>query len=144
MENIKLQTNANGQREIFCVCRHKYFALTPEEWVRQHVLLHLHHDLGYPLDLIQVEGAITLNGMTKRCDIVVYDAFVRPLIIVECKKESVALTQKVLDQASRYNLVLHVPYLCITNGPQQICCKVDFERQRLIGITDLPQYHKRC
>ena len=87
--------------------------------------------------------ALTLNGMTRRCDIVVYDESVRPYIIVECKNESVPLTQKVLDQACRYNLVLQVPYLCLTNGAQQICCQVDFEEKRVVIIPKLPNCHKK-
>ena len=140
--NFKFRDN-NGHREIFCLARQRYVAFTPEEWVRQNALNYLHHELGYPLELIQVEGAITLNGMTRRCDIVVYNAQVQPFIIVECKQETVALTQKVLDQASRYNLVLQVPYLFITNGPQRIFCLVDFERKMLRKITNLPIFHKR-
>ena len=93
---------------------------------------------------MKVEGAITLNGMTRRCDIVVYNSDTRPLIIVECKKEGVPLTQKVIDQACRYNLVLQVPYLCLTNGPHTLCCQVDFQQKRLITLTELPTYHKRC
>ena len=118
--SIKLR-DTEGHREIFDIVRQRYVALTPEEWVRQHFILYLHEELNYPLELIQVEGAITLNGMTRRCDIVVYDNEVKPFIIVECKKETVALTQKVWDQACRYNLVLQVPYLCLTNGAQQLC-----------------------
>ncbi|MBR3724108.1 MAG: type I restriction enzyme HsdR N-terminal domain-containing protein [Bacteroidales bacterium] len=141
--SIKLR-DTEGHREIFDIVRQRYVALTPEEWVRQHFILYLHEELNYPLELIQVEGAITLNGMTRRCDIVVYDNEVKPFIIVECKKETVALTQKVWDQACRYNLVLQVPYLCLTNGAQQLCCKVDFAKQHLINIPELPQYHKKC
>ncbi len=140
--NIRMREDG-GQREIFDIVRCRYVALTPEEWVRQQVIYQLHYELGYPLELLQVEGAITLNGMTRRCDIVVYDSSVRPLVIVECKKETVPLTQKVIDQACRYNLVLQVPYLCITNGPQQICCKVDFEQKRLVQIPRIPSYCKK-
>ena len=140
--NIKLRDH-EGRREVFDIVRNRYVALTPEEWVRQHVIHYLHEELGYPLELMQVEGAITLNGMTRRCDIVVYDETVRPLIIVECKNESVPLTQKVLDQACRYNLVLQVPYLCLTNGVGRVCCRVDFAEKMVEIIPKLPNYHKK-
>ena len=140
--NIKLR-DSEGRREVFDIVRNRFVALTPEEWVRQHVIHYLHEELGYPLELMQVEGAITLNGMTRRCDIVVYDEEVRPLIIVECKNESVALTQKVLDQACRYNLVLQVPYLCLTNGVGRVCCRVDFAEKKVEMIPKLPNYHKK-
>ena len=109
--------------EVLDIVRKRYVALTPEEWVRQHVVHALHYALGYPLELLQVEGAITLNGMTRRCDIVVYNKEVHPLMIVECKQPEVPLSQKVLDQASRYNLVLQVPYLYLTNGLQHLVLK---------------------
>lgn len=131
----KLLIRESGSRcEVFDPVRRRYVALTPEEWVRQQTVAFLRDDKGYPLQLMQVEGAITLNGMTKRCDIVVYDSDVHPLMIVECKKESVPLTQKVVDQACRYNLVLKVPYLLLTNGKQQLCLKVDVESQQLQQI----------
>lgn len=141
--NIKTRLH-DGHREVFDTVRSRYVALTPEEWVRQHFIHYLHYELLYPFELMQVEGAITLNGMTRRCDIVVYDHDVKPLIIVECKRETVALTQKVVDQACRYNLVLQVPFLCLTNGAKHIYCRVDFNGKKLIEIPELPRYHKRC
>ena len=141
--SIKLR-ETDGRREVFDMVRNRFVALTPEEWVRQHFIQYLHEVLLYPVELMQVEGSISLNGMTRRCDIVVYDEDVKPLIIVECKKETVPLSQKVIDQACRYNLVLQVPFLCITNGRQQLCCKVDFAKKCLNTISELPKYHKKC
>ena len=137
-----IRQTADGQ-EILDIIRRRYVALTPEEGVRQAVIRYLHDKKGYPLELMQVEGAIMLNGMTRRCDIVVYDVSVRPYIIVECKNESVALSQKVLDQACRYNLVLQVPYLWLTNGVQQVCCHVDFDEKKVRMIQKLPKCHKK-
>ena len=142
VKDIQVRENEN-RREVFDPVRRRWVALTPEEWVRQCTIQRLHNVGGYPLEVMQVEGAITLNGMTRRCDIVVYDKEVRPYIIVECKNESVALTQKVLDQACRYNLVLQVPYLCLTNGAGQVCCKVDFDEKKVEMIPKLPNYHKK-
>jgi len=123
------------RREIFDPARHRWVALTPEEWVRQQTLHLLHHRFNYPLELMQVEGTITLNGQTRRCDIVVYDQNVHPWMIVECKNEEVAITQKVIDQASRYNLVLKVPYLLLTNGRTMLCLKVDDVTGTLISAS---------
>lgn len=141
VESIRLR-EVGGRKEVFDIVRRKFVALTPEEWVRQNVVRQLHYELGYPLELLQVEGAITLNGMTRRCDIVVYGGDVKPLVIVECKKESVALTQKVIDQACRYNIVLQVPYLYVTNGIARVCCKVDFVRKALSQIPQIPCFGK--
>ncbi|MBP5189374.1 MAG: type I restriction enzyme HsdR N-terminal domain-containing protein [Bacteroidales bacterium] len=126
---------------IFDPVRRRWVKLTPEEWVRQQTIEILNERYGYPLHLMQVEAAITLGGLTKRCDIVVYDRDVRPWMIVECKKEEVALTQKVVDQACRYNLVLQVPYLLLTNGRQQLCLQVDAGSGTLHQVA-IPDYAK--
>lgn len=131
-----------GRTEVLDIVRRRYVALTPEEWVRQHVVHALHYQLGYPLELIQVEGAISLNGMKKRCDIVVYAPGVKPLMIVECKKPEVKLSQSVADQACRYNLVHKVPYLYLTNGLQHIVCRVDADNQKLNQIARLPRWEE--
>ena len=92
--------------------------LTPEEWVRQQLLHRLVEQLGYPASLISVEQAITVGVARKRCDAVVYDNALQPLMIIECKAETVPLTQKTLDQAITYNRKLNVPYLLLHNGIQ--------------------------
>ncbi|MBR3959287.1 MAG: type I restriction enzyme HsdR N-terminal domain-containing protein [Bacteroidales bacterium] len=125
--------------KIFDPVRRRWVRLTPEEWVRQQTIEMLHERYGYPLELMQVEAAITLNGLTKRCDIVVYGRDVKPWMIVECKKEGVALSQKVVDQACRYNLVLKVPYLLLTNGKQIICLLVNAEEGKL-RVVAIPEH----
>ena len=134
---------SNSRREVFDPVRRRWVALTPEEWVRQYTIHRLHRDFGYPLEVIQVEGAITLNGLTRRCDIVVYRDG-QPWMIVECKKGDIPLTQKVCDQACRYNTVLRVPYLFLTNGKQQVAVWVDFENNTLRQLSDLPLWQKKC
>lgn len=122
--------------------RRRYVALTPEEWVRQHVLNAL-RVCGYPLELMQVEAQITVGQLKKRCDIVVYsnqEGTLVPRMIVECKKPSVVLSQKVCDQICRYNLSLEVPYLFLTNGLQHIILKVDPVQRRLQQLDKLPQW----
>ena len=130
----------NGRREVLDPVRKRYVALTPEEWVRQQMIIFLHEQRNYPLELMQVEGAISLNGLVKRCDIVLYNREARPLMIVECKQPEVPINQKVLDQASRYNLTLQVPYLCLTNGRQLVVLKVDFASQKLISLPEVPDW----
>ena len=131
MENGGLKI---GNGRVFDIVRRRWVALTPEEWVRQQTINMLHNRFLFPLELMQVEAAITLNGLTKRCDIVVYDRDVRPWMIVECKKDTVPISQKVVDQACRYNLVLKVPYLLLTNGCQSVCLQVDAEAGTLHQI----------
>ena len=139
IDNKDIQVRENeGRREVFDPVRRRWVALTPEEWVRQCLILSLHNDYGYPYELMQVEGAISVNGMTRRCDIVIYNDG-HPWMIVECKQPNVALTQKVCDQACRYNTVLHVPYLLLTNGRQAVTVPVDWQNGRLEQMPE-PNY----
>ncbi|MBQ0016461.1 MAG: type I restriction enzyme HsdR N-terminal domain-containing protein [Bacteroidales bacterium] len=123
---------------VFDPVRQKHVALTPEERVRQCVIQYLNRRLHYPFELMQVEGTIALNGMRRRCDIVVYDRQMRPSVIVECKRPDVAITQKVIDQACRYNCALHVPYLLLTNGSQMLSLHATAET--LTTIDHLPDW----
>lgn len=141
--NIDVRELEDGRREVLDPVRRRWVALTPEEEVRQQTILMLHSHYGYPLELMQVEGAITLNGMTRRCDIVVYDTDGKPQIIVECKKPEVGITQKVCDQACRYNTVLRVPYLLLTNGHQMVMVATDLEKSILTQLPDVPLFIKR-
>ena len=86
------------------------------------------------------EVAITLNGMNRRCDTVVYDKTLRPRIIIEYKAPKVKITKDVFAQISRYNLVLRVDYLIISNGMQHYCCRMDYDRQDFTFLSEIPEY----
>ena len=126
-----------AKKQILDLVRRKYVALTPEEWVRQNLVQHL-LALGYPMGLIAVEQPITLNGLQKRCDIVVYNRQAAPCMIVECKAPQVAVTQKVFDQIAVYNIKLNVEYLIVSNGLQHFCCKIDKLTRNVEFLTDFP------
>jgi type I site-specific restriction endonuclease len=110
----------NNKEQIFCEFRHRWVRLTPEEWVRQHLLHRLVTELGYPASLVAVEKAVVVGEAKKRFDAVVYTTSMQPLVLIECKADDVALTQKTLDQAITYNRKLHVPYIFLSNGAQTI------------------------
>ena len=111
----------NNKEQILCEWRHRWVRLTPEEWVRQQLLHRLVEQLDYPASLIAVEQAINVGEAKKRCDAVVYDRQMNPIMVIECKAETVPLTQKTLDQAITYNRKLNVPFLMLHNGVQTIC-----------------------
>ncbi len=133
----------NNKEQIFCEWRHRWVRLTPEEWVRQQLLHRLVEQLGYPASLIAVEAAFQMpNGKNFRADAVVYDRQTEPLMLIECKAETVPLTQKTLDQALTYNRLLNVPYLLLNNGPQTIFVTLlsngtNTISQRCAGYADL-------
>ena len=118
----------------------QYVALTPEEWVRQHFVHFLVNHKGYPMTLMANEVQLKLNGMSRRCDTVIYDRTLKPRVIVEFKAPSVNLTQKVFDQICRYNMVLQVDYLIISNGLAHYCCQVDYNAHTYRFLSDIPEF----
>ena len=126
--------------EIFDFLRKRYVALTPEEWVRQHFTHWLVGHKGYPQGLLGNEISLRCGEKTLRCDSVLYDLTMRPLMIIEYKAPTVALTQRVFDQVTVYNLLLHVDYLVISNGIEHICCKMDYEHRRYVFLPAVPDY----
>lgn len=131
-----------GKPTIFDPVRKKYVALTPEEWVRQHVIHYLNREKQVPLSLIRIETEIRLYRTRKRFDIAVFDRNGRALLIVECKSPSVKVDQKVLDQAVRYNITLKVGMLMLTNGIQHIFCQVDPINKITRIINDIPDFQE--
>ena len=127
---------------ILDVIRRQYVVLTPEEWVRQHFVHFLIHHKGYPQSLMANEVQLKLNGMSRRCDTVVYDRTLQPRVIVEYKAPTVNITQKVFDQICRYNMVLQVDYLIVSNGLAHYCCKVDNENQTYTFLQEIPVYEQ--
>ncbi len=128
-----------GGVQVFDPIRRSWVALTPEEWVRQHFLNHLVHDLGYPASSIAVERSLVLNGLAKRADILVHDDHGRPLLLVECKAPGVRITQRTFEQAARYNIVFKVGLLVVTNGLVNYCCSIDHATGRYHFMGHLPR-----
>lgn len=130
----------DGKKMIFDPLRRKYVALTPEEWVRQHFVHFLIQHKGYPSGLLANEVQLTLNGTRKRCDTVLYDRTRTPRMIIEYKAPTVPITRQVFDQITRYNIVLKVDYLIVSNGLEHYCCKVDYERFCCNFLKEIPDY----
>lgn len=116
--SFRFRKNKNGEDEIFDRVRKKYVALTPEEWVRQHLLEYLIQDRKFPLSLLSVEKQLKLNSTTKRTDVLAYNSSLTPIVLAECKAPEVKLDMDVLNQILRYNLVFNVSHLVVTNGLQ--------------------------
>ena len=133
-------TKKDDKAFILDVIRRQYVALTPEEWVRQHFVHFLIEHKGYPQSLMANEVQLKLNGMSRRCDTVVYDRALRPRVIIEYKAPSVSITQQGLEQRCRYNMVLQVDYLIVSNGMAHYCCKVDYANRSYTFVEDIPEY----
>lgn len=131
----------DGKRTIFDIVRRKYVSLTPEEWVRQHFVNYLISEKSFPLELLANEVSIKLNNTSKRCDTVVYNRFLAPLMIVEYKAPTIDITKAVFDQIVRYNMVLKVRYLTVSNGINHYCCKIDYESMSYSFLEGIPEYN---
>lgn len=123
---------------VFDPVRRKEVLLGPEELLRQLVLLYLLEVKKYPANRIRVEVGFELNGLRKRCDLVVFDADLKPWLLLELKSPKVPLTRRTFEQLARYNLQMQAPFLAITNGMSTFCCALDFEQKSFSYLTDLP------
>ncbi len=121
--NFKIKSEA-GKQYIFDALRKKYLMLTPEEWVRQHVILYLTETLQYPPRLFSVEKELKVGTLKKRYDIVVYDNAHKPWMLIECKEPNVPVTDITLQQLMRYHQVLQCPYWVLVNGNTAYCAFV--------------------
>lgn len=136
---IKIK-NDKGHQSIFDVLRRKYVALTPEEWVRQHFVHFLIEHKGYPKALMANEIQLAIGNKKLRCDSVLYDRTLKPRMIIEYKAPTVNITQKVFDQITIYNMLLHVDYLVVSNGIKHYCCRMDYANQKYLFLEDIPDY----
>ena len=134
--------NENGHLTIFDVLRSKYVALTPEEWVRQHFVHYLIGHKGYPQTLMANEIQLAIGNKKLRCDSVLYDRSLKPRMIIEYKAPTVNITQKVFDQITVYNMLLHVDYLVVSNGIKHYCCQMDYDNQKYLFLEDIPDYQE--
>lgn len=125
---------------VLDVLRRRFVALTPEEWVRQNFIHYLIDRLHYPKGLLANEVSLKIGQKKLRADSVLYDRQLRPRMIMEYKAPTVPISQKVLEQVSTYNLLLHVDYLVITNGIDHYCCKMDYESKKFIFLRQIPEY----
>ena len=132
--------NSENKVSIFDEIRKKFIILTPEEWVRQHVVRFLLEEKKYPKSLINVEKVLSVNGLRKRYDVVVFNPDGSIFVLVECKAPEIKTTQATFDQIARYNLALKAQFLMVTNGHNHYFCQMDFENEKYDFLKELPDY----
>ena len=137
--SFRFKSNEN-KTLIFDIIRKKFVVLTPEEWVRQHVIHFLITEKYYPINHINIEKQLKLNDTIKRYDVVVFKNNGDIHIIVECKAPSININQQTFDQIARYNLSLNSELLMVTNGLEHYFCSMDFNQKKYRFLKDLPNY----
>ncbi len=118
----------------------KFVLLTPEEWVRQHVVQFLLQEKKIPKSLLNVEKQLKVHDLIKRYDVLAYRPNGDIHLVVECKAASVPITQETFDQIARYNLALQADYLMVTNGLQHYFCQLDYKAEKYHFLPDLPEW----
>lgn len=134
--------NSENRTLIFDVIRKKFLVLTPEEWVRQHVVQFLIQEKKYPISHINVEKQITLNGLKKRYDVVVFKPNGQLHILVECKAPEVSISQMTFDQIAQYNFKLNATYLMVTNGLSHYYCQTDHIAEKYEFMKEIPDFSR--
>jgi predicted type IV restriction endonuclease len=132
--------NSENKVSIFDEVRKKFIILTPEEWVRQHVVQFLLEEKKYPKSLINVEKVLMVNGLRKRYDVVVFNTDGSIFILIECKAPEIKIAQATFDQIARYNMTMKAEYLMVTNGLNHYFCQMDFENEKYQFLAELPIY----
>ena len=123
--------------------RKKFIILQPEEWVRQHCVHYLIDFKKYPKSLINVEKELTINGLKKRYDIVIFKPNGSIFMIVECKAPKITINQSTFDQIAQYNMALNADYLMVTNGLNHYYCNMDFDAEKYSFLQDIPNYKSK-
>ena len=137
--DYKMRT-INGKNQIFDPLRRKFVALTPEEWVRQHLVHYLVAFKGFPSERIVNEAQIKLNGLVRRCDSVLYDRSLKPVMVMEYKAPTVVVNQSVFEQVAAYNWALRADYLLVSNGLTHYCCRFDYTERQVVFLDDIPSF----
>ena len=136
--NFRISHNTKNKPVIFDVFRKKYVNLTPEEWVRQHIIHYLVTEKNVPESLISIESGLSINKLIKRYDALIYDRFAHPWMLVECKAPKVPINQSVFDQAIVYNQKIKAKYILVTNGLKHYCCMMNDKPGKAAFLSEIP------
>jgi type I restriction enzyme M protein len=117
----------------------------PEEAVQAEAFLHLTLTYKYPVQRIRLCVPVKMGVDTKEADIIVYadDALKAPLLITECKKESVSELEfvRAADQAVSYAVAEGAKYVWVTSKLKNEYFEIPAKKPKArITIPDVPQY----
>ena len=146
MDNLNLppinpRIKKEGARTyIFDPIRKTWVVLTPEEWVRQHIISYLVEEKDFPASLIQIEKGHKFSVGARRTDAVAYGKNGTPLMVIECKAATVQITQQTIEQIAHYNIVIKAPLLLVTNGLVHLGYHIDFKNGKIEALESIPNY----
>jgi len=138
--HFKINEFENGVH-VYDIIRKKFVKLTPEEWVRQHLVHYLINELHYPKSLIKVETGLRYNRLLKRSDVLAYNRNGEPFLLAECKSSTTKLDDRTLGQVAAYNYSIGSEYLLATNGMIFLCCRPR-DGDKIKWLPKIPEYPK--
>lgn len=133
---------ADGRQQVLDPLRHRWVALTQEEWVRQHFVHWLTSGLGYPVGLLANEVKLSIGQKELRADSVLYDRDLHPRMIIEYKAPHIIITQNVFNQITAYNMKLHAQYLVVSNGLTHYCVRLSADGKKYLFLDHIPHYEE--
>ena len=137
-DTLSLRRAAAGT-EVHDPFRKRWVRYTPEEAIRQNLLRYCTAHLGYPARRIAVEKAVPAPGIAARFDAVVYDAALRPWMLIECKAPEVPIREQALLQLLRYHHALRCRYWVLYNGIDCYCADAG-NPENIVWLRSLPAY----
>ncbi len=118
----------DGITYVYDVIRKKNLIMQPEEFVRQLIIHYFLEENLFPKSRIAVEKKITVDGLEKRFDVLIFDKLGQPYLLVECKSFDIKINESVMHQISNYNQKLKCPFLLVSNGKDTYYCEVDYSK----------------
>jgi hypothetical protein len=122
-------TKQNEKPFIYDIIRRKLVSLTPEEWVRQHIINFLVNYKNFNKTLIAVERKLSYLNSFKRFDILVFNNKAEPEILIECKAPTVNLTSETALQLALYNQQYKAKIIIISNGINHFAWQLDINSE---------------
>ena len=138
--HFKITEEEDGKLSIYDAHRRKNVRLTPEEWVRQHMIRFLIEERSFPTSLISLEAGLKINRRNKRYDALVYNRDGRPLLLIECKAPGISISQQTFDQIVAYNQTIRAADLLVTNGIRHFFCRFNPETSHYSFLPEIPFY----
>jgi len=132
-------SDKKGKQYLYDDFRKKWVFFTPEEWVRQHILHFLVNKKNYLSGLIAIERKVKhATSQLNRYDILCYNRFGQPHLLVECKSPEIEISHDTFMQTAHYNKSIKARYVAVSNGLVHYAAKPNYDENELVFMDDFP------
>lgn len=140
--------NRKGTDCFYDSYRENMVPATPEEEVRQKLLVWLEKECHVPTKMILVEQHLSHYGINSndRADIVIHESgengLMTAVAVIECKAPAVVLSDAVCEQCFRYTDDLGIDYAIVTNGVELFAFKYHATNNQYRLLEGMPSYEQ--